>query len=295
MFKRIDRRLKRKAEQEELGIDGDLKEQLGLVTDSDESESDSDSDGEGQGESSDADNDVDAAGSDNEGIEEEDGEEQDSDSEEEDDGGSSEDENTLDRSVAEVLENPLFLASEDPPTTLCSVCPGKILTTVQAVETHSLSKHHIRRYTQFAQRAASSEDREEESAIAYVPDTTVEATRPEGLSKREEKRLKQKAHQAQKRKEKKAAFLERKSKRKTDANEEGKPKKATPSAQKQSPTKSLPSTKPNLPSAGKQSIPTTTKSVPSDRKAERKKPKSTPQKPSAARIETGPPRKKRKA
>lgn len=126
MFKRVEKRIKRKKHEDELGLDEDMKDVLGLNdTDSDESESDIDSE--------DADQDIEA--DDNSHDEMEGGFDQESD----DDGG---DDDQTERSlitVEEALKDPIFIVSLDPDIKECIVCPGKLLKTPVMVETHKSS------------------------------------------------------------------------------------------------------------------------------------------------------------
>lgn len=115
MFKRVDRRLKRKAEDEALGIDGELKQALGIPdTDSDESDSSSDSsEDEAQAE------------------------------EEEEDVGGTEDEDDdaeVKMTVAQVLENPLYISPQDIDMTACFVCPTKLFKGPSMIQIHLRSK-----------------------------------------------------------------------------------------------------------------------------------------------------------
>lgn len=136
MFKRVDRRLKRKAEQEELGIDSELKEALGIPdTDSDESDSSDDD------EESDEDE-----GEDEGNVEEDEADVEkdidvDDDEEALSDDGSEDDE--YDRSVADVLANPLYPSATDPDKTRCSVCPGKTLSSPLKIGEHLKSKASV--------------------------------------------------------------------------------------------------------------------------------------------------------
>ncbi len=127
MFKRVDRRLKRKAEQEELGIDSELKEALGLPeTDSDESESDSDSDDDGQEDNPDDDE--------NDDRQEEDdgrGDEQSSSDEADED---------VHMTVKQVLANPLHPSPSNSDITKCFICPGKLLKNETMIQLHLKSK-----------------------------------------------------------------------------------------------------------------------------------------------------------
>jgi hypothetical protein len=132
MFKRVERRLKRREREDELGLDEDMKEVLGLNdTDSDESESDSDLDS--HGDIPDADSDEDEVEMDSDGgNDEEDG------SDNEVDQQQSEERALI--TIAEALSNPIFLVSLDPTINECIVCPGKQLKNPKMIEAHTSSK-----------------------------------------------------------------------------------------------------------------------------------------------------------
>lgn len=128
MFKRVEKRLKRKQREDELGIDDDMKQVLGLNdTDSDESESDTDSeersvDGEFEG--------IQDVESD-EAVEEGDFDDEESDNDDEP-------ERVL-LTIEEALSNPIFIVSLDPDVRECIVCPGKQLKGAKMVEAHTSS------------------------------------------------------------------------------------------------------------------------------------------------------------
>ncbi|KAF9052455.1 hypothetical protein BDZ89DRAFT_1153835 [Hymenopellis radicata] len=212
MFKRVDRRLKRKAEQEELGIDSELKEALGIPeTDSDESESDDDSDDGDDGQD----------------------ENQDDDANDEDDpadeqSSSDEADEDVDMTVKQVLVNPLHPSPSNPDITKCFICPGKLLKNETMIQLHLKSKHHIRRVSQFSKSCKKCEDHGSD-ARQYLPGRKELAPR-EGLSKREEKKLARRALQAKKRAERKAAYEARRAKRGSEpaasAKKDGKPSRS---------------------------------------------------------------------
>ena len=136
MFKRIEKRIRKKEKEEELGLDEDTKEMLGMNdTDSDESDSssDSDSDGGSEDEGLHAMGGAQLGGSDEEDGEEggeEEGSEPASDEEDED-----EDEEPP-MSVSEALQNPLYLVSLEPEVKACVVCPGKLLKNPTMIDVH---------------------------------------------------------------------------------------------------------------------------------------------------------------
>ncbi|PBK75685.1 hypothetical protein ARMSODRAFT_950004 [Armillaria solidipes] len=184
MFKRVDRRLKRKAEDEALGIDGELKQVLGIPdTDSDESDSSSDSS------------------------------EDEAQAEDEEDVGGTEDEDDdaeVKMTVAQVLENPLYISPQDIDMTACFVCPTKLFKGPSMIQIHLRSKHHTRRMSKFKQRSALANAQDD--AREHVPSKDVNES-SEGLSNRAKKKNARRASQAEKRKLKQAAFLARREKR----------------------------------------------------------------------------------
>ncbi|KAI0749437.1 hypothetical protein C8Q80DRAFT_1162032 [Daedaleopsis nitida] len=158
MFKRIEKKIRKKEKEEELGLDEDMKEMLGMNadTDSDESDSSSDSendenDEEGMGlDASDGEEESDAgAEDDEEGDEHEGDEEQVLESEPESD---DEDEEPP-MSVSEALQNPLYVVSLEPEVRACIVCPGKLLKNPVMIDVHMKSGAHTRRYTHLRESA----------------------------------------------------------------------------------------------------------------------------------------------
>ncbi|KAK0469737.1 uncharacterized protein EV420DRAFT_60285 [Desarmillaria tabescens] len=172
MFKRVDRRLKRKAEDEALGIDGEFKQALGIPdTDSDESDSSSDSsEDEAQAEE----------------VEVEDG------------SGDDDDEAEV-RTVAQILENPLYNSPQDIDMTACFVCPAKLFKGPSMIQIHLQSKHHIRRFSKFKQRSALASPQDD--AREHVPSSKDVNESSEGLSNRAKKKNTRRASQAEKRTE----------------------------------------------------------------------------------------------
>ncbi|KAF7773219.1 hypothetical protein Agabi119p4_5386 [Agaricus bisporus var. burnettii] len=183
MFKRLERRLKRKEREDELGLDEDMKEVLGLNdTDSDESESDVESDSNG-GDILDAESDEDEA----DAEEEMDLDEEHYDSDNEGDQGS--DERAL-ITVAEALTNPIFLVSLDPTVNECIVCPGKQLKGQKMVETHKISNAHERRFKQFKNLAASADGKSiaQDFIEEHMSNNQPQLSTNSGTSKRAEKK-----------------------------------------------------------------------------------------------------------
>ena len=150
MFKRVDRRRKRKEIEESLGLDDDERGVFGLHdTDSSESESDA-SDSASTSSSS-----TTSSGghriqlknkrkrgatshSNDESSEDEDGEPVTDD--EEDEKGSSEHGATPQLTIASALKEPVRLIHPDPEAWVCAFCPGKILKHVAMVKVHEASR-----------------------------------------------------------------------------------------------------------------------------------------------------------
>ena len=117
MFKRVERKRKRREEDEELGLDQNTKGIMGLNdTDSDESDS---------------------------GLEDESAQSDDSDADTGEDGNqeeraTSEDEGVEDLpiSVAEALKDPIYLISLDPTIHGCVLCKGKLIKNTGMATTH---------------------------------------------------------------------------------------------------------------------------------------------------------------
>lgn len=123
MFKRVEKRRRKKVEEEELGLDEDMKEILGLQdTDSDESDSDSD-----QSSTEDVEE-GEKYFSDMGGFGKDSGTDQNDEKEEEH------------ITIQEALRDPVYLISLQPDTKACVVCPGKLLKGGKMVELHRTSK-----------------------------------------------------------------------------------------------------------------------------------------------------------
>lgn len=148
MFKRVAKRIRKKEREEELGLDGDMKEMLGMNDiDSDDSDSDSDSSSGSEDGSEDERPARTREGAQDGESEDEDEGEEDEDAEDVEDGvddedaemsgldGFDDDEDESDEeedgeppmSVSEALQNPLYLVSLDPEMKECIVCPGKLI------------------------------------------------------------------------------------------------------------------------------------------------------------------------
>ena len=135
MFKRVERRKKRQEKEEELGLDAETKEVLGLHdTDSEESESESEKDVSGNEDEDDAEELSDASG-------EEDQEDAEHDHDDEGSAEDSEDELVLPNiSVTEAVRDPVYTVPLDPDVKACILCPGKLLKNTTMVDVHKSSK-----------------------------------------------------------------------------------------------------------------------------------------------------------
>ncbi|KAI0346163.1 hypothetical protein BDW22DRAFT_1352177 [Trametopsis cervina] len=161
MFKRVQKRVQKRQREEELGLDGDMKEVLGLQdTDSDESDSSSDEDGT-DAESLDGDDASGEAGensvelpADTDEVADEDDDEQEVEESEE-----SEDEDAdkiPPMSVTEAVKDSVYIISLDPRVEACILCPGKLLKNRTMSEVHKASKAHNRRFTRFVELVADA-------------------------------------------------------------------------------------------------------------------------------------------
>ncbi|KAJ7649998.1 hypothetical protein FB45DRAFT_6832 [Roridomyces roridus] len=206
MFKRVEKRRRKHEEEEELGLDGEMKDVLGLNdTDSDESESESDnSDDEGP---------EDDEGGD---LEEADLEE---DEEEEEESSDEEDAEEPPISVSEALKDPIYIVSLQPDVKACIVCPGKLLKNLEGLKLHRGSKAHQRRVRQFTAFASKAEGSANVWDVLKLRAAEADAPPETGLSKREEKREKRKAKMTAKRDKKRDAKLRLKDKSKSKAVE----------------------------------------------------------------------------
>ncbi|KAI0951184.1 hypothetical protein AcW1_008295 [Taiwanofungus camphoratus] len=183
MYKRVENKRKKQEKEEELGLDAEMKEVLGLHdTDSDESSSSGDdsSGEEGQDEF--------LPGMIDKGDEGEDEDEAEEEEETEDDGDSEDDDVESPMSVPEALNNPLYTVSLEPDVKACIVCPGKLLKNTIMAEVHQASQAHIRRYTRFTQKASKAgPDIDVRDLVESRPSAKAESS-VGALSKRAQKR-----------------------------------------------------------------------------------------------------------
>lgn len=129
MFKRVEKRRLKKQEEEELGLDEDMKDVLGMHdTDSDESDTDSDDTSSGEhSEGEDGEEEQEEFGSDAEGSQEEDARSE----------SDAEEEPVI--TIREALRDPVYVVSLQPIVKACIVCPGKLLKGVQMIDLHRKS------------------------------------------------------------------------------------------------------------------------------------------------------------
>ncbi|THV07284.1 hypothetical protein K435DRAFT_833637 [Dendrothele bispora CBS 962.96] len=140
MFKRVERKRKRREEVDKLGLDEETKEILGMHdTDSDESQSDPDSE------------------PDEDEVQEEDQGFEDTAS-----NTSNEDDENPSIPIHSALLDPLYILSLEPQLTKgCVVCPGKFLKSKEMFETHVKSNAHTRRFKQFSKLVADVDPNED--------------------------------------------------------------------------------------------------------------------------------------
>ncbi|KAF9243437.1 hypothetical protein BU15DRAFT_59821 [Melanogaster broomeanus] len=130
MFKRVERKRKKREEDETLQLDEDVKEMIGLNdTDSDESESDSAGNSENDAGSEE--------GMENLGVGDEGASE----------GMDMEEEPPI--LVAEALKDPIYLISLEPTAHGCMLCKGKLIKGAEMAVVHRNSTAHKRRFERF--------------------------------------------------------------------------------------------------------------------------------------------------
>ncbi|KAG1872253.1 hypothetical protein F4604DRAFT_1925873 [Suillus subluteus] len=163
MFKRVEKKRKKLEEEEELGIDEDMKELMGFNdTDSDESASDSDS-------SSDEHLDADELQSGEEDLEE-------AGDEMEDDDASDDEEPPI--LLSEALRDPIYVVSLDPDVRACILCKGKVIKSTQMSTVHKASIAHTRRFERFKTSAAKYDPQSDAWQVART--VQKEASNPAG-------------------------------------------------------------------------------------------------------------------
>ncbi|GJE94776.1 hypothetical protein PsYK624_109480 [Phanerochaete sordida] len=216
MFKRVQKRARKQEREEELGLDSEMKEVLGLQdTDSEESdsgssESGSDSEGEsGEDALGAEDDDAEEESEDEEGLQGlEDESDEDSDSESE----------FPPMSVTDAVSDPLYYVSLEQDVRACILCPGKLLKNTRMADVHKSSKAHNRRFTRFAELVSKAgPEGDVRNLIRQLNAESKAEAEPKakegGLSKRAEKR-KAKLNAIKKKREKSKEIVQRKRKQK---------------------------------------------------------------------------------
>lgn len=134
MFKRVQKRQRKQEIEEELGLDSEMKEVLGLHdTDSEESESSSDEDelGSRSGEE---------GGSGDVSVDDIHDEISNADSSEEVNEETDEEDDLPPMSVTDAVSDPLYSVSMDSGVRACILCPGKLLKNLRMADVHKSSK-----------------------------------------------------------------------------------------------------------------------------------------------------------
>ncbi|KAL5634677.1 hypothetical protein ACGC1H_002651 [Rhizoctonia solani] len=200
MYKRINKRIKRKEEEEALGLDGETKEMLGIPeTDSDESDSSDEEQSDSSSEASDVEgksrpgarrrrgpkqlsesggSDVASlSGAETEGSEEED-------EDEEMVGSADEDDDEPPMTISEALKNSLHSIRKGSEAQACILCPGKELKHAKMASVHVQSSSHLRRMKRFATLAMRVGDEEEDPRLLVAAlDESVRITPKEKVIK----------------------------------------------------------------------------------------------------------------
>jgi hypothetical protein len=196
MFKRVEKRRRKKDEEDKLGLGDDMKEILGLQdTDSDESESDSDSDSY-QGivrEEEEVEESNETKGSVEQSVSED---------------SDWEDVEETPISVLEALRDPIYIVSIHTDIKACIVCPGKLLknpqmtashtkskaspsfplSNTQFLTTHNIMQAHTRRFKHFTELAGRAKPGD--NAREFIPKgKSPEHPTASRTSKREAKRV----------------------------------------------------------------------------------------------------------
>ncbi|KAG1744012.1 uncharacterized protein EDB91DRAFT_1124188 [Suillus paluster] len=170
MFKRVEKKRKKLEEEEELGIDEDMKEFMGFNdTDSDESASDSDSSSDGH--------------SDAEQLGEEDLEEAEDENIDEMEGANASDDEEPPISLSEALRDPIYVVSLDPlDVRACILCKGKVIKGAQMSTVHKASTAHKRRFERFKTLSANVDPQSDAWQVART--IQKEASNPTGTRNR---------------------------------------------------------------------------------------------------------------
>ncbi|CAE6450711.1 unnamed protein product [Rhizoctonia solani] len=201
MYKRINKRIRRKEKEEALGLDGETKDMLGIPeTDSDESDSSDEEQSDSGSEESGVEGKVklgtrrrggpkqlsESGGSDVgilSGAETEDSEE-DEDEDEEMVGSVDEDEDEPPMTISEALKNSLYSIRKGSEAQACVLCPGKELKHAKMASVHVQSSSHLRRMKRFTTLATRVGDEEEDPRLLVAAlDESVRITPKEKVIK----------------------------------------------------------------------------------------------------------------
>ncbi|PFH53043.1 hypothetical protein AMATHDRAFT_45681 [Amanita thiersii Skay4041] len=212
MFKRVEKRIKRKEEERELGIDDEVRDVLGLNdTDSEESVSESEDEGDMNVDGEDVSEEGEEEGSDDEwgGI----GGAMDVDESEE------EEEPTYATvmTISQVLKNPIYVDPSNSATHLCGVCPGKLLKTSLMIEEHT--KSNAQKLATLASSLGKNAPLSEALQQLEHNNKSNKDKDSNKLSKRAEKKLAGAQLRKQKKEERKARWKEKQEKKAKKAAE----------------------------------------------------------------------------
>ncbi|CAE6420509.1 unnamed protein product [Rhizoctonia solani] len=180
MYKRINKRIKKKEREEALGLDDETKDMLGIPeTDSDESDSSDEEPSDGGSDESDVEGATkplgarigqklgqlsESGGSDVESLSGmEDSEEEDEGEEMDEDVDEDEDEPPM--TIPEALQNPLYSIQKGSEVQRCILCPGKELKHAKMASVHTESSSHLRRMKRFQALASRIGDEEEDPRL----------------------------------------------------------------------------------------------------------------------------------
>ncbi|KAH7341490.1 hypothetical protein B0J17DRAFT_262532 [Rhizoctonia solani] len=199
MYKRINKRIRKKEKEEALGLDDETKDMLGIPeTDSDESDSSDEEQSDNGSEESDVEgetkplgariqrrpeqlsesgrSDVESLSGIEDSEEEGDGEEMDEDA----DG----DEDEPPMTILEALQNPLYSIQKGSELQRCILCPGKELKHAKMASVHVESSSHLRRMKRFEALAARIGDEEEDPRLLVAAlDESVRIAPKEKITK----------------------------------------------------------------------------------------------------------------
>ncbi|CAL1716459.1 unnamed protein product [Somion occarium] len=193
MFKRVEKRRRKQAKEEDLGLTGEMKEVLGMH-DTDSEESDSSAEGSSSESESEGEDIVSQPMPQNAASESDEMDEEGTGSAEEDEESEEEDESSHESppiSVTEAMKDPVYIISLDPDVRACAVCQGKLLKNSTMAEVHKASKAHYRRFSRFVEFAGTADpdtDLSEFWQMLNAANKPKERTKESSLSKRAAKR-----------------------------------------------------------------------------------------------------------